>query len=135
MSVTAQSIARVYSDKADRLQYKTIFDDLQKATLQLTGKHLRFKRLSNGGTLLSVGVDLELAQALGAGDSFLPTNEAEFSKINAQTAEDILEYFIRGCYTHVKRYISVPPSLSLSDYMFSLQGYTRFEATHNGSTV
>ena len=47
---------------------------------------------------------MELAQALGAGDSFLPTNEPEFSNIHVQTAEEIIEYFIRACYTHAKRF-------------------------------
>ncbi|KAF8815557.1 hypothetical protein BYT27DRAFT_7066761, partial [Phlegmacium glaucopus] len=48
----------------------TIFDELQRVTLVLTGQPLRLKRLSRNGTLISVGVDMELAQALGAGDSF-----------------------------------------------------------------
>ncbi|KAF9479178.1 hypothetical protein BDN70DRAFT_984560 [Pholiota conissans] len=99
----ALTIARVYTDRADRLQYKTIFDELQRVTFQVTGQHLRLKRLSKDGTLVSIGVDMELAQALGAGDSFLPTNDPEFSNINAQTAEEIVEYFVRSCYTHAKR--------------------------------
>ncbi|KAF8909313.1 hypothetical protein CPB84DRAFT_1703009 [Gymnopilus junonius] len=99
----ALTIARVYSDRADRLQYKTIFDELQRVTFLLTGKHLRLKRLSKDGTLISIGVDLELAQALGAGDSFLPTNEPEFSGIHAMTAEELIEYFIHACYTHATR--------------------------------
>ncbi|KAF8161444.1 hypothetical protein B0H34DRAFT_840756 [Crassisporium funariophilum] len=99
----AVTIARVYSDRADCLQYKTIFDELQHVTLLLTGRPLRLKRLSKDGTLVSIGVDMEIAQALGAGDSFLPTNEPEFSKIHVQTAEEIIEFFIRACYTHAKR--------------------------------
>ena len=35
---------------------------------------------------------------------FLPMNEPEFSNIHVQTAEEIIEYFIRGCYTHAKRF-------------------------------
>lgn len=99
----AITITRVYSDRSDRLQYKTIFDELQRVIFQLTGRHLRLKHLSEGGSLVSVGVDMELAQALGAGDSFLPTNEPEFSKIHVETAEEIVEYFVRACYTHAKR--------------------------------
>jgi hypothetical protein len=103
--------SRVYSDHADRLQYKTIFDELQRVTLALTGQPLRLKRLSKNGTLISIGVDMELAQALGAGDSFLPTNEPEFSNIYVQTAEEIIEYFIRACYMHVKRFANIFKSL------------------------
>jgi len=101
----AITIARVYSDRSDRLQYKTIFDELQRVTFQLTGRQLRLKRLSEGGSLVSVGVDMELAQALGAGGSFLPTNEPGFSNIHVETAEEIVEYFVRACYTHAKRQI------------------------------
>lgn len=69
----------------------------------MTGQALKLKRLSKDGTLVSIGVDMELAQALGAGDSFLPTNEPEFSHIHVKTAEELIEYFIRACYTHAKR--------------------------------
>ena len=73
----------------------------------LTGNPLRLKRLSKNGTLISIGVDMELAQALGAGDSFLPTNEPGFSNIHVQTAEEIIEFFIRACYTHAKRFVHI----------------------------
>jgi hypothetical protein len=73
----------------------------------LTGRPLRLKCLSKNVTLVSVGVDMELAQALGAGDFFLPTNEPEFSNIHVQTAEEIIEFFIRACYTHTKRFAHI----------------------------
>jgi hypothetical protein len=72
MERLAVTIGRVYSDRSDRAQYKAIFDELQRLTHMLTGQKLRLKRLSKEGTLLSIGVDLELAQVLGAGDSFFP---------------------------------------------------------------
>ena len=37
LTVIAITVARIYSDLADRLQYKTIFDELQRFTLMLTG--------------------------------------------------------------------------------------------------
>jgi len=70
----------------------------------LTEQPLQLKRLSRNGSLISIGVDMELAQALGAGDSFLPTNEPKYSNIHVQTAEEIIEFFIRACYTHAKRF-------------------------------
>jgi hypothetical protein len=66
---------------------------------------LKLKRLSKDGTLLSISVDMELAQALGAGDSFLATNEPEYSKIYAKTSEEVIVYFVRCCYTHAKRFV------------------------------
>ena len=61
-TISAVTIGRVYSNRSDRAQYKAIFDELQRLTHTLTGKKLRLKRLSKEGTLLSIGVDLELAQ-------------------------------------------------------------------------
>ena len=106
-SLTAVTVAHIYSDRADHLQYKMIFDELQCIVHLLTGWPLQLKQLSKNGTLISVGVDMELAQALGAGDSFLPTNEPEFSNIHVQTAEEIIEFFIRACYTHTKRFAHI----------------------------
>ena len=101
--ILAVTIGRVYSNRSDRAQYKAIFDELQRLTHMLTGQKLCLKRLSKGGTLLSIGVDLELAQVLGAGDSFLSTNEPEFSGITTKEPEEIVKYFVRACRAHVKR--------------------------------
>ncbi|KAF8150842.1 hypothetical protein B0H34DRAFT_801761 [Crassisporium funariophilum] len=140
----AVTIARVYSDRADRLQYKTIFDELQRVTLQLTARPLHLKRLSKDGTLISIGVDMELAQALGAGDSFLPTNEPEFSNIRVETAEEIIEYFIRACYTHAKRgvhdlkpYVTDNEYQRLSNFMYlkSKQEVEEFSAWVKGLNI
>jgi hypothetical protein len=51
------------------------------------------------------GVDIELAQALGAGNLFLPTNKPGFSNIYVKSTEEIVEYFVWACYTHAKRQI------------------------------
>ncbi len=57
------------------------------------------------GTLVSIGVDLELSQVLAAGLSFAPTNEPEFSKIPIDVSNEVLvTYFVRACLVHVKRY-------------------------------
>jgi hypothetical protein len=52
-----------------------------------------------------MGADMEAAQILGAGESFLATNDVEYSGIDATTAEELLPYFVRVCLTHSKRYI------------------------------
>jgi hypothetical protein len=118
-------VTRIYSDRADRLQYKTIFDELQRVTLELTARPLQLKRLSKNGTLVSIGVDMELAQALGAGDSFLPTNEPEFSNIHVQTSEEIIEFFIRACYTHAKRFTNIFILFGLMLTIIWMKGHTR----------
>lgn len=99
----ATTIGRIYTNRATAAHYKLLFDELQKVTLALTGKPLRFKRLTPGGNLLAMGVDLEAAQVQGAGLSFLPTNVPEHSKINTLDPDEIVQYFIRACFAHVKR--------------------------------
>ncbi|KAK7434029.1 hypothetical protein VKT23_020428 [Stygiomarasmius scandens] len=100
----AVTIGRIYTDKGDREHFKTLFDQMQMLVLKITGKPMRFKRLTQGGNLLSMNIDLELAQALGFGDSFLPTNDPDYSKIKTDDPEVIIEYTVRACITHVKRY-------------------------------
>jgi hypothetical protein len=71
----------------------------------VTGLPLRFKRFSEGGTLLALNVDMEAAQVLGAGDSFLPTNDPEYSGIHTKDSAELMTYVTRVCYTHVKRFV------------------------------
>jgi hypothetical protein len=59
-------------------------------------KPLWFKQLLQGGNILVIGINLEAAQVLGAGDLLLPTNESEYSGIHANEPEEIVQYFIRA---------------------------------------
>jgi hypothetical protein len=93
----------VYIDKAHMDHYRRLFDELQSQTLALTGKPLRFQRLSPDGNLLCMGADMEAAQILGAGESILATNDIVYSGINVTMAEELLPYFVRVCLTHSKR--------------------------------
>ncbi|KAG6806939.1 hypothetical protein H0H92_009509, partial [Tricholoma furcatifolium] len=100
----AVTIGRVYTDSADRSQYKSMFDELQRLITAVTGKPLLLKRLSKEGTLISFNFDLEIAQVLGVGDSFASTNEPEYSGIpDATPVNELVQYFTRSCYVHVKR--------------------------------
>ena len=102
----AITIARVYINKADADTYTSLFDELQELTLRLTGKALRFKRFSPDGNLLCMNADMEAAQILGAGRSFMKTNDTLYSKIDVRTPEELLPFFVRVCLTHSKRYAS-----------------------------
>jgi hypothetical protein len=93
----------VYINKADTDYYTTLFDRLQELTTRLTGKPLRFKRLSPGGNLLCMNADMEAAQILGAGRSFMKTNDTAYSGIDVELPEDLLPFFVRVCLTHSKR--------------------------------
>ncbi|KDR65997.1 hypothetical protein GALMADRAFT_131200 [Galerina marginata CBS 339.88] len=124
----ALTVARVYTNRADTVTYKMIFDELQGVVLQLTGKPLLLKALSRGGTLLSIGVDLELAQALGAGQSFLSSNEPEYSGIPATASHvEIIPYFVRACLVHIKRGIHSLKEWVTQDEYEKLMGFPCLE--------
>ncbi|KAG6904638.1 hypothetical protein DXG01_008433 [Tephrocybe rancida] len=69
-----------------------------------TGKLIRFKRFSPGGNLLVLNADMEAAQILAAGISFLRTNDPVHSQITTTVPEEFVQYFVRVCLTHGKRY-------------------------------
>jgi hypothetical protein len=104
LDLPAVTIGRVYTNKADRTQYKCLFDEFQHLTKVITGRPLSFKCFSHGGNLLSLNVDLEVAQVQGFGDSFLATNEPEYSGILTKDPEILVQYVVCACYAHVKRY-------------------------------
>lgn len=97
----------MYIDKAHKDHYRRLFDELQSQTLLLTGKPLTFQRFSPGGNLLCMGADMEAAQVLGAAESILTNliDDVDYSAsgVNANTAEELLPYFVRVCLTHSKR--------------------------------
>ncbi|KAJ7138794.1 hypothetical protein C8R43DRAFT_1202271 [Mycena crocata] len=97
------TIGRLYTDGSDRPHYKFLFDELQKVIFELTGKHLRFKRFTPGGNLITLGVDMEAAQVQGASDSFLPTNVLEYSGIHTTDPDEFAEKYVRACVSHAKR--------------------------------
>ena len=103
ISNLAITIARVYIDKADSDHYERLFDELHALVESLTGTPLRFNRLSSGGNILCMNVDMEAAQVLGAGRSIMKTHDPNFSNIHVYTVEELLPYFLRLCYTHSKR--------------------------------
>jgi hypothetical protein len=69
---------------------------------RLAGCPICFKRLMCGGNLLVMNVDLEDAQ-VGVADSFLSTNEPEYSGILTEDPVVLAEYFTKACHTHIKR--------------------------------
>ena len=93
----------MYINKADTTFYTIIFDELQELTLRLTGKRLQFKRFSPDGNLLCMNADMEAAQILGAGRSFMKTNNTAYSGIDVKSPEELLPFFVRVCLTHSKR--------------------------------
>ena len=94
MAGLAITITQLYINKADTNYYTILFDKLQELTLRLTGKPLRFKRFSPDGNLLCMNADMEAAQILGAGRSFMKTNDSAYSGIVVKSPEELLPFFI-----------------------------------------
>jgi hypothetical protein len=69
---------------------------------KLTGQPIHFKWLSQDNNILAMNVDLEAVQVLGTADSFLPTNEPEYSGITNNDPAVLVEYFIKACHMHCK---------------------------------
>ena len=51
-----------------------------------------------------MNADMEATQVLGAACSFMKTNDITYSKIYVSSLEELLQYFVRVCLTHSKRY-------------------------------
>ncbi|KAJ7782200.1 hypothetical protein B0H14DRAFT_3585415 [Mycena olivaceomarginata] len=75
-----------------------------------------------------MGVDMEAAQVQGASDSFLSTNEPEYSGITTNDPDEFALYFVRACISHAKRGVT-----SLKSYVtptFSNASWTSHWWTH-----
>ena len=99
----AITLARVYTNKATTEHFVLWFDELQRLTELHTGKPIRFKRFSPDGNILVMNADMEAAQILAAGITFLRTNNPDYSKISTTVPEEFVQYFVRVCLTHGKR--------------------------------
>ncbi|KAK7026129.1 hypothetical protein VNI00_015704 [Paramarasmius palmivorus] len=125
----AVTVLRIYLDRADTGHYKIMYDVLQELVFSLTGKPLRFKRLTPGGTLSGVNADMEIAHAMGMAQSFLPTNIPEHSGIDTQNAADILPYIFRLCHVHARRAILPFRSIGISsDDYHTLLNFVHLES-------
>lgn len=97
-------MGRVYCDHATRAAYKRIWEEIQNIVVKLTGRRFGPKVLMPDGKLLSIGCDMEIAQALGCGDAFLPLNDPAHSGVVTDDPKILIQYFIKICLTHFKRY-------------------------------
>ncbi|KAJ7440024.1 hypothetical protein FB451DRAFT_966547, partial [Mycena latifolia] len=138
------TIGRLYTDGSDRPHYKFLFDELQKVIFELTGKHLRFKRFTPGGNLITLGVDMEAAQVQGASESFLPTNVPEYSGIHTTDPDEFAETYVRACTSHAKRgvhglrpYVNDAQFKRLMDfpYLKTEEDFNRFTAWVSGLNI
>ncbi|KAG6825944.1 hypothetical protein H0H92_001763 [Tricholoma furcatifolium] len=111
------TIARVYTNHATTTHFVLLFDELQCLTELHTGFKIRFKRFTPGGNLLVMNADMEAAQILAAGISFLGTNDLLHSGITTEDPKEFVQYFVRVCLTHRKRAVlDFKSAVSTEDY-------------------
>lgn len=115
------TVGRIYTNRADTEHYELVFDKLQSTVKTITGYPPRFKRLTEGGNLLSLGLDLEGAQVLGAGASFMKANVPEYSQIFTSDPRVLVTYFAKACHGHGKRFV---------EYMLRSSGLSFAEALY-----
>lgn len=99
------TVGRIYTNHADAAHYEHLFDRLQSSVKAITGRPPSFKRFTKGGNLLTLGLDLEGAQVIGAGASFMKANDPEYSKIDTKDPREAVTYFARACHGHAKRFV------------------------------
>ncbi|KAJ6518377.1 hypothetical protein DFH09DRAFT_1098563 [Mycena vulgaris] len=75
--IFAVTVMRVWMEVHDRKAYKSVWDEVQRLVLKLTGKPLKFVGLHRGGRVLGLNPDMEAAPLLGLTDSFAPTVDLE----------------------------------------------------------
>jgi len=90
----AITLARVYTNRATTGHFVLLFDELQWLTELHTGRFICFKHFSPDGNLLVMNADMEAAQILAAGITFLQTNNPDYSKISTTVPEEFVQYFI-----------------------------------------
>ncbi|KAK7023570.1 hypothetical protein VNI00_016656 [Paramarasmius palmivorus] len=113
----AVTIMRVYLNRASTEHFTLMFDGVRNLVLNLTGRPMAFKRFQKDGNLLCMNTDMEAAQVLGAGASFLKTNDPSYSGITTVDASIFVQYFVKLCLVHVKRGINdFRSQLSSQDY-------------------
>ncbi|KAG6886953.1 hypothetical protein C0992_001485 [Termitomyces sp. T32_za158] len=83
-------LARVYTNRATTEHFVLLFDELQHLTQLYTGNQICFKCFTQGGNLLVMNTDMEAAQILAAGISFLHTNDPAYSKIDTKSPEEFV---------------------------------------------
>ncbi|KAJ7884105.1 hypothetical protein B0H14DRAFT_3744781 [Mycena olivaceomarginata] len=70
-----------------------------------------------------MGVDMEAAQVQGASDSFLSTNEPEYSGITTNDPDEFALYFVRACISHAKRGVTSLKSYVTPDVLKRLMDF------------
>ena len=96
---------RSYCNVATREAFQLLWASFFKVVRDVTGKPLQFKAFHPTGTLLSVHLDAELAQAQGLADEIIENhNEPATTQVDNNIG-NILSCILRFCDTHEDRLV------------------------------
>ncbi|KAJ7434269.1 hypothetical protein B0H11DRAFT_2118810 [Mycena galericulata] len=114
----AASVVRAYINRASADFVETLFDELQRVKLQVTGKPMLLKKFVRGGNLLVMNADMEAAQVVGITRSVMKHNDPEYSGIpNDTPPEEVAPNFVKICWRHAKEPVNDFKSLvSATDF-------------------
>ncbi|KAJ7476393.1 hypothetical protein B0H11DRAFT_1810084 [Mycena galericulata] len=114
----AASVVRAYINRASADFFETLFDELQRVKLQVTGKPMPLKKIVRGGNLLVMNADMEAAQVVGITRSVMKHNDPEYSGIpNDTPPEKVAPNFVKICWRHAKEPVNDFKSLvSATDF-------------------
>ncbi|KAJ7434188.1 hypothetical protein B0H11DRAFT_1938859 [Mycena galericulata] len=114
----AASVVRAYINRASADFFETLFDELQRVKLQVTGKPMPLKKFVRGGNLLVMNADMEAAQVVGITRSVMKHNDPEYSGIpNDTPPEKVAPNFVKICWRHAKEPVNDFKSLvSATDF-------------------
>ncbi|KAF9493072.1 hypothetical protein BDN71DRAFT_1508923 [Pleurotus eryngii] len=99
------TIARIYSNGQDA-DALSLFEDFFTAVHAVTQKPIQFKVFKpDTGNLLSINMDMEVAQVQGLGQALLQLkiNHPEVSGINEDDPDILVQYILKLCSVHLCR--------------------------------
>ncbi|KAJ7703675.1 hypothetical protein B0H17DRAFT_1040862 [Mycena rosella] len=123
------TVMRVWMEVHDRKAYKSVWDEVQRLVLKLTGKPLKFLGLHRGGRILGLNSDMEAAPLLRLADSFAPTVDLEDVRpVVMADPQELLAYILQLCYSHFNR--AIPDLLNLTDPQGVLKRWWEHKLMH-----
>lgn len=94
---------RAYINRASAQFFETLFDEVQRIKLEVTGRPMPLKRFVRGGNLQVMNADMDGAQILGICRSVMKHNDEAYSGIAKDTPpEQVAPEFVKICWRHGK---------------------------------
>lgn len=97
------TFASLYCNWATREAFHQLFREFANTVRCVTGSPLRFASLGLGGTIQSLILDGEVAQAQGCGDWLININNPLLSEIMTDDPLKLVQHILKTCYLHYDR--------------------------------